>query len=244
MLNLKSLTAAVVTAAALSTTASAAQPAPVLQDVVAAEGVLNGTVLDAAGRPQPGVAVTIVREGRAVAATQSAADGSYRITGLTTGVYGLQANGNVRPVRVWNGFAPAAAVDSVALVSGTEIVNGNHDLYSPECNTGCPQSGGTTAYAAPQTYSTGQVYYSQACQQPAQKRCGSNGFLSNGLSNTAAVTGLALGITGVAIASSNSDDIDSLEAEVRRRGEIMDAREATIAEFQQRLEALENAVSP
>ena len=239
------------TAPALAADAPAAH-AGVLQDVSLDNGALTGVVIDAAGTPRAGVTVEVARQGRVLGTATTAADGSYRVAGLRSGHYTVLADGQAKTARVWNGVAPAGATQKLALVAGPATVNGNHGHYAPPapCNTGCPDAGPVVsggAYCAP------AVTYSQSCQTVRTKRCGRNGFLGGGLSDTAAVTGLALGITGVAIASSNRDDIDHLEREaarnradidrideeVARRGAIMDAREPVIEDLINQVNQLE-----
>ena len=247
MIKLKTFAAAAITAIAFTTTPVFAEG--VVADVATQNGVLTGSVVDAAGRPQADVTVDIVRNGRVVGQATTAADGTYRVAGLTSGTYGLSAEGQTKAVRVWNGIAPAGAIQGVAIVSADETVNGNHGAYCPpapcqdECQTGTSYDAGV-AYAPQATYS--QAY--TTCQPTyTQKSCGSSGFLSNGVSNVAAVTGLVLGITGTAIAVDARDEAEhasranrELAEEVQRRGEIMDAREETIEDFQRRLEQIEN----
>ena len=270
MIKFKTLAAAAVTAAAF--TVSPALADAVVPDVATNNGVLTGSVVDAAGQPQAGVAVDVIAGGRVVASATTAADGSYRVAGLTSGNYGLAAEGQTRTVRVWSGIAPAGALQGVAIVSADETVNGNHGVYCPPapCNDGGVSGGGVagggygecqTTYAPEAVYSQGySAAYTQCQPTYRTKSCGSSGFLSNGLSNTAAVAGLALGITGTAIAVDARDEAEhasqrnrqlqndlneldqrnqDLAAELERRGEIMDAREEFIENLEQRIEQLE-----
>lgn len=55
--------------------------------------VVRGRVADGAGRPQPDVLMTLRRDGVLAAQTRTAADGSYQFSGLSAGVYGLEATG-------------------------------------------------------------------------------------------------------------------------------------------------------
>ena len=244
MMKLKTLALAAVASLALSAPAMAADApasAGVLQDVSLDNGALSGVVIDAAGKPRAGVTVEVARQGRVLGAVTTAADGSYRVAGLQSGHYTFNVDGRTKTARVWNGVAPAGATGKLAIVGGPATVNGNHGHYAPPapCNSGGTVVGGGPVVSGGAAYCGPTVAYTQTCQPARTKSCGSNGFLSRGLSDTAAVTGLALGITGVAIAASNRDDIEHLEAEVARRGAIMDAREPVIDNLINRIEQLE-----
>ena len=250
MTKFKTLAAAAIAAVALTASTAAAGVVP---DVAAQNGVLTGTVVDASGAPQAGVEVDILRGGRRVAVATTDAQGTYRVSGVTSGTYGVASQGAAQSVRVWNGVAPAGAVTGVAIVAPGQTVNGNHGAYCPPepCGDGVSDGYADGGYAAGGTCNT--TYAPQATYagtyttcQPATKRCGSNGFLSNGLSNTAAIAGLALGITGTAIAVDARDEAEhasarneELAAEVQRRGEIMDSREETIERLLDRVDQLE-----
>ncbi len=75
------------------TAALALGPSVVIRLTGGASSTLTGTVLTAAGAPQTGVQVTLMREGVQVAETQTAADGTFRFSGLPLGAYQLTVPG-------------------------------------------------------------------------------------------------------------------------------------------------------
>ena len=55
--------------------------------------VIRGRVADSVGQPQPGVLITLRRDGLIVTQTRTAADGTYRFVNLPAGAYNLEVTG-------------------------------------------------------------------------------------------------------------------------------------------------------
>ena len=98
----------------------AAGPVAKTADVRIAGGVLAGRVVDTAG--QPSATTVAVFDGKTeVARTQSDANGVYRIQNLRSGVYTVATPASVDSVRLWEGAAPAKAVQSLTLTGDTVV---------------------------------------------------------------------------------------------------------------------------
>lgn len=98
-------------------------------DVLLADGVLTGTVVDSEAQPLAGETVQIMFGSKLVATTTSTEAGEFAVRGLRQGPHQLVVNGEPRSARFWDAAtAPPSAVSSVSLVkSDANIVRGNDD---------------------------------------------------------------------------------------------------------------------
>jgi hypothetical protein len=88
-------------------------------------GCLTGQVLDAAGTPVAGTAVAVIDQSRALASTQTGADGRFAIAGLKAGVYEVATSNGVTVCRLWAPrTAPPAAQGDALVVHGDTVVRG------------------------------------------------------------------------------------------------------------------------
>jgi len=88
-------------------------------------GSLTGQVLDAAGTPVAGTAVAVLDQGRAVASTQTGADGRFAMAGVKAGVYEVATSNGVTVCRLWAPrTAPPAAQSDALVVHGETVVRG------------------------------------------------------------------------------------------------------------------------
>lgn len=88
-------------------------------------GNLTGQVLDASGTPVAGTAVAVIDRGRAVAATQTGADGRFAMAGVRAGVYEVATSNGVTVCRLWAPrTAPPAAQGDALVVHGDTVVRG------------------------------------------------------------------------------------------------------------------------
>ena len=126
----------------------AAQPttssAPQVVDVRLNHGALTGRVITSAGQPAS-TAVAVYSGKTEVARTVSKADGTYAIPGLKAGTYTVATSAGAGVVRAWDGIAPPAAVDSLALVDGSAVraqLCGGSDCDGCDSCDGCGVGGG------------------------------------------------------------------------------------------------------
>lgn len=97
-----------------------------VSDVRIADGVLTGTLRDAAGTPVDGALVVVSQRGIELARTTTDRDGRYSLTGLQAGQYTVASGSVDRVVRLWEtGIAPPKAADSVALAGSAGAARGN-----------------------------------------------------------------------------------------------------------------------
>jgi hypothetical protein len=81
-------------------------------DLVITQGKLNGKLLNANGKPVEGAVVTVAKNGKEVARTVTKTDGSYAVTGLSSGNHTISMADGQFPVRLWSKeAAPTAAKD-------------------------------------------------------------------------------------------------------------------------------------
>jgi hypothetical protein len=79
-------------AVALMLTGENVLQTPPIDLLAGRRSAVSGVVVDAAGRPQPDVLMTLRREGQTLAQVHSGADGGYRFANLPAGVYSLEAD--------------------------------------------------------------------------------------------------------------------------------------------------------
>ena len=102
-----------------------ASPAQVRDVELAYGGLLVGRTLDANGRPVAGSAVSILSNGRKLAATRTDADGVFAVAKLRGGVHEIATADSVQLCRLWaNGTAPPRTPQSIDVVSGEDVVRG------------------------------------------------------------------------------------------------------------------------
>lgn len=83
------------------------------------EGTLKGRAVDGQGTPLNAAKVTVSRNSQVVATVVTAEDGSFAVTGLSTGVYDLRAGQGGGTLRAWDATAaPPSAKKDVLIVSG------------------------------------------------------------------------------------------------------------------------------
>ena len=88
-------------------------------------GCLTGQVLDATGNPVAGTAIAVIDQDRAVASTQTGADGRFTIPGVKAGVYQIATSNGVTVCRLWAPrTAPPAAQGDALVVLGDTVVRG------------------------------------------------------------------------------------------------------------------------
>ena len=121
--------------------AFAAQPVVAQQQAAAvnvrlAGGSLTGRVVSSAGQPAS-TTVAVFQGSKMVGKTVSAADGTYRVSGLTSGTYTVATPAGAGEIRAWDGIAPPTAVETLALVDGSAV--------RAQCDSACDGAGGCGA---------------------------------------------------------------------------------------------------
>jgi hypothetical protein len=88
-------------------------------------GVLRGQVVNAEGIGQPGMSISVQRQGKEVAQLKTDLDGKFAAAGLQSGTYMIATDGAIGPVRAWAPkTAPPAAADGLLLISAGQTVRG------------------------------------------------------------------------------------------------------------------------
>jgi hypothetical protein len=92
---------------------------PDVQDIVLLEdNVMLGQAVDDQGSPAANARLSVLREGRAVVHSQTARDGSFAVSGLSTGVYQVTSSGAVTTIRLWKPqVAPPTARSEAVILS-------------------------------------------------------------------------------------------------------------------------------
>ena len=90
-------------------------------DVAMVDGKLTGKLLTANGQPIDGAAITVLKDGKEVGKTVTAADGSYSIGDLKTGSHTIQTANGQQQVRLWAKEAAPASAKSQLTISQTAI---------------------------------------------------------------------------------------------------------------------------
>jgi hypothetical protein len=110
--------------------APAAKPAvKSVKDVkLTSSGELAGRVVTAEGKAVDGAAVTVSQNGKPITKAVSTETGSFKVTGLKTGVYQVSAGRSAQFVRVWpEDVAPPTAVAQTTIVQGP-VVRGQDEF--------------------------------------------------------------------------------------------------------------------
>jgi hypothetical protein len=94
-------------------------------DVALADGVMEGTVLNASAQPVSGLNVQLLYGEKVIATATSDENGQFAIRGLRNGGHVLQVGSVQQPVRFWgNQAAPPSAASKMAIVVDQNIVRG------------------------------------------------------------------------------------------------------------------------
>ena len=101
-------------------------------DVVLVKGTLHGKLLNSNGKPVEGAVVMASKNGKVVAKSVTQKDGSYALTGLTSGTHTVALGDGQFPVRFWSKEAAPAAAKTQLTVSQTAV----RGQFIDEC--GCP----------------------------------------------------------------------------------------------------------
>jgi hypothetical protein len=89
------------------------------------DGTLTGQVLDTSGKPVTGTTVAVIHQGRAVATSETGANGRFTIGGVKAGVYEVATSNGVTVCRLWTPrTAPPAAQADALVVHGDTVVRG------------------------------------------------------------------------------------------------------------------------
>lgn len=105
-----------------------ATAAPSIDDVsLGQDGRLSGQLVSATHKAKAQTPVVIIRRGRVVARTQTDAQGRFAVTGLSGGLYEIEAPDARRAVRLWApGTAPPAAQSAITLTASPLVVRGQY----------------------------------------------------------------------------------------------------------------------
>ena len=101
-------------------------------DVVLVKGTLHGKLLSSNGKPVAGAVVAASKNGKVVAKTTTKQDGSYELSGLTSGTHTVSMADGQFPVRFWSKDAAPAAAKTQLTVSQTAV----RGQFVEDC--GCP----------------------------------------------------------------------------------------------------------
>jgi len=98
------------------------QEAATVLDVALQDGVFVGQILNAEGAPIRDEVVSVRKDGREVARTQTNETGRYVIHGLSTGVYQVVTSQGGAAYRVWSdNAAPPAAQPGALMIIGQPV---------------------------------------------------------------------------------------------------------------------------
>ena len=104
----------------------------VVQDVkLRAGGILTARIVDTQGNPVVGEQVSIMFQGKEIAAVVSDADGFATASNLRPGVHAIATPVGISACRLWNAdTAPPTATLVPAIVSDTEVVRGQFGAFN------------------------------------------------------------------------------------------------------------------
>ena len=104
----------------------------VVQDVkLQAGGILAARIVDAQGNPVVGEQVSIMFQGKEIAAVVSDEDGFATASNLRPGLHAIATPGGMSKCRLWNAdTAPPTATSVPAIVSDTEVVRGQLGAFN------------------------------------------------------------------------------------------------------------------
>jgi hypothetical protein len=94
------------------------------------QGMLCGSVLDAAGRPQADQIVLLHQQNATLAQARTDARGQFAFPHVRSGIYQVTATSGTALCRVWtHEAAPPLARDSLKLADGSTVMRGQQPLY-------------------------------------------------------------------------------------------------------------------
>ena len=107
-------------------------PEPLIQDVrLQAGGILTARIVNAQGNPVSGEQVSILFQGKEVAAVVSDADGFATVSGLRPGLHAIATPAGMSACRLWNAdTAPPASASVPAVVSDAQVIRGQFGAFN------------------------------------------------------------------------------------------------------------------
>jgi hypothetical protein len=107
-------------------------PEPLIQDVrLQAGGILMARIVNAQGNPVSGEQVSILFQGKEVAAVVSDADGFATVSGLRPGLHAIATPTGMSACRLWNAeTAPPASASVPAVVSDAQVIRGQFGAFN------------------------------------------------------------------------------------------------------------------
>ena len=107
-------------------------PEPLIQDVrLQAGGILTARIVNAQGNPVSGEQVSILFQGKEVAAVVSDADGFATVSGLRPGLHAIATPTGMSACRLWNAeTAPPASASVPAVVSDAQVIRGQFGAFN------------------------------------------------------------------------------------------------------------------
>jgi hypothetical protein len=98
---------------------------------LATGGTLRGQVVDAQGQPVADVPVSVLHDGKAVAGTKTATDGTFAVRGLRGGTHVVMSGEHGGVYRMWaSETAPPSARPGIMIVRGETTARGQSGLMS------------------------------------------------------------------------------------------------------------------
>lgn len=104
----------------------------IMQDVrLAKGGLLTARIVDLQGKPVGGEQVSVMFQGKEIAAVVSDADGVAAVRGLRPGLHAIVTPTGTTACRLWNAdTAPPTATAVPAVVSDAEIIRGQFGAFN------------------------------------------------------------------------------------------------------------------
>ncbi|WP_237228989.1 carboxypeptidase-like regulatory domain-containing protein [Rubinisphaera sp. JC750] len=86
---------------------------------LSSHGTLKGQAVDGQGQPLTGAKVNVLQNKKVVGSAVTTQEGKFEVTGLSTGIYEVQAGQGKGMLRAWDSqVAPPTAKHNVLIVSG------------------------------------------------------------------------------------------------------------------------------
>ncbi len=104
----------------------------IMQDVrLAKGGILTARIVDLQGKPVGGEQVSVMFQGKEIAAVVSDADGVAAVRGLRPGLHAIVTPTGTTACRLWNAdTAPPTATAVPAVVSDAEVIRGQFGAFN------------------------------------------------------------------------------------------------------------------
>ena len=104
----------------------------IMQDVKLAKGgILTARIVDLQGKPVGGEQVSVMFQGKEIAAVVSDADGVAAVRGLRPGLHAIVTPTGTTACRLWNAdTAPPTATAVPAVVSDAEVIRGQFGAFN------------------------------------------------------------------------------------------------------------------